>query len=295
MADGYYVYIWFRRNGIPCYVGKGNGGRWRDHIRNARNRHLANIFRLADADLPVVIVRDHMIESEAFELEKALILAIGRKGTGGPLVNMTDGGEGVSGYRHTALTRSSLGAKSKIMWGAPDKREQIISAQNMGRSTVEYKEKRKVISAGISNRTDVRESIRAKALKRFSDPAERQRTSDATRRGMADQTARANHSLGQKRRFQRPEELERLSATRLGKKHTEQTRIKIAEANRGKKQSAESRAKISAWQIGRKMSDDARAKMSVAAKKRCVGAVAKSALSERGKKGAAARWKKTIA
>lgn len=93
----HYVYVGFRPNGIPCYVGKGKGKRWMFHekARDHYNLHLACIIKKAGGSIPIVIVRKRLTEIEAFETEIALIKAIGRADLGlGPLVNLTDGGDG---------------------------------------------------------------------------------------------------------------------------------------------------------------------------------------------------------
>jgi hypothetical protein len=53
--------------------------------------------------LPVIKrVENNLNEKKAFELERKLISLIGRKDLNlGPLTNLTDGGEGLSGYKHT--------------------------------------------------------------------------------------------------------------------------------------------------------------------------------------------------
>ena len=104
MERGYYVYIAFRPwNGRPCYVGKGNGRRWRVHLWRSHNIRLRRIITKAGGDIPIVAIRTNLTEAEAYEIEKAFIAAIGR-GDRGPLVNMTDGGEGTSGHKQTDKT-----------------------------------------------------------------------------------------------------------------------------------------------------------------------------------------------
>ena len=106
----FYVYVFFRPNGVPCYVGKGWGKRWLKHEWRSTNPHLANIVRRAGGELPKVKIREGLTESEAFTTEIAFIAAIGREANGGPLVNMTNGGEGVSGLKMSAAARAKMGA-----------------------------------------------------------------------------------------------------------------------------------------------------------------------------------------
>ena len=102
-AANFYVYILFRLNGLPCYVGKGKGNRWARHEGRAKhkNRHLGSIIdqaRAAGRELPKVKAAENLTEETAFELERLLIGCIGR-GENGPLVNLTDGGDGPAGYK----------------------------------------------------------------------------------------------------------------------------------------------------------------------------------------------------
>jgi hypothetical protein len=54
---------------------------------------LARLVRDAGGELPVAIIRDKLTERQAFKYEIALIASIGRKPYG-PLLNLTDGGDG---------------------------------------------------------------------------------------------------------------------------------------------------------------------------------------------------------
>lgn len=113
MISDFYVYIIFRSDGHPCYVGKGRGRRWLKHEWRSTNPHLANIIRLAGGTLPKVKVRENLTEVEAFETEVALITAIGREDNGGPLVNMSDGGEGPTGYKFSPELVEQIRIKNK--------------------------------------------------------------------------------------------------------------------------------------------------------------------------------------
>ena len=108
----FYVYIIFRPNGIPCYVGKGKGKRYLHHSRFSSNRYLKNIYAQNGGHLSILKIRDNLLEEEAFSLEIHLISKIGRCDIGkGPLVNNTDGGDGTSGHIVTEETRNKLRKK----------------------------------------------------------------------------------------------------------------------------------------------------------------------------------------
>ena len=123
----YYVYILFRLNGIPCYVGKGKGARWLRHESRPRheNIHLRNIVgqaRKSGVELPKIKVREGLSEEDAFVIERGLIAAIGREHLGGPLVNQTDGGDGTSGRVFTAEHRANIGAAKRGRKLSPEQR-----------------------------------------------------------------------------------------------------------------------------------------------------------------------------
>lgn len=116
----FYVYIIFRRDGTPCYVGKGCNRRWRLLPKHRNNPHLRRIANNSDGELPTVVIRSGLIEDEAFETEIALIKAIGRTINGGPLVNLTDGGEGPSGLVHSQKTLDAIAAKNRGKKRSPE-------------------------------------------------------------------------------------------------------------------------------------------------------------------------------
>jgi len=94
----FYVYVIFRMDGTPCYVGKGQGARWKIHEwygDRHYNKHLARILRKSVDSPPIVLVRSDLSNAEACACEVALIGVIGRRDLEtGPLCNLTGGGEG---------------------------------------------------------------------------------------------------------------------------------------------------------------------------------------------------------
>lgn len=118
MSGSFYVYCLFRPNGLPFYIGKGTKKRMWDHEKPGRigNCHKSNIIRQAQnngLEIPKAILRDNLSEQEAYEVEEALIKAIGRH-PDGPLVNRSHGGEGSnSGVERSEAWRAGISAANK--------------------------------------------------------------------------------------------------------------------------------------------------------------------------------------
>ena len=97
----FYVYVHRRAtDGLVFYVGKGTGKRaW---ALNGRNKHWHNIVKKHGRT--VEIVQSGMQEWWALEMEIDLISSYGRDN----VCNMTDGGEGASGFTHSPETKKRL-------------------------------------------------------------------------------------------------------------------------------------------------------------------------------------------
>lgn len=117
MADPQFFIYFHRRpdTGDVFYVGRGkrvNRGSpvKRAHAVRGRSAQWQSIVERNGGRYAIEIVE----WCDTFESAKArevfYIASIGRKRYGGPLVNLSDGGDGIDGYQHTAETRQKLRA-----------------------------------------------------------------------------------------------------------------------------------------------------------------------------------------
>jgi hypothetical protein len=90
----YFVYLHIKAsNNQPFYIGKGKGNRYKDSYK--RSKYWFNVVN-KHGFIPLIL-HDNLSDEKAIELEKYYISKFGRKDLGlGPLVNMTDGGDGSS-------------------------------------------------------------------------------------------------------------------------------------------------------------------------------------------------------
>ena len=241
----FYVYVIFRPNGIPCYVGKGQHRRWLEHAKGSCNQHLTNIYKLAGGALPAIKIREDLTETEAFDIEKVFIVAIGRKTTGGPLVNLTDGGEGVSGMKQSehaiATTRARfLGKKRGPM---PEESRANLSAARKGwRASDDCK---RAISAGLKGKPKPpgwADRLSRTMMGHVLSQSTKDKISVAMRGKKLSSAAAAAHS----ERMRSPELRERIRQTRLGTKASDETKAKMRSARIGKPMPVATRAAISA-------------------------------------------------
>jgi hypothetical protein len=98
--NDFYVYAYLREDGTPYYIGKGRG--YRAYSKKGR------IFLPPPKDKIIFLLRN-LTEEQALSNEKDFIAFYGRKDNNtGILRNLTDGGEGMSGYIHTEEYKKNL-------------------------------------------------------------------------------------------------------------------------------------------------------------------------------------------
>jgi len=136
MGNIYYVYEWIRLDtNKPFYVGKGKDKRCYIKKRG-NNKHFNNIVKAVKTK--VNILKENLTEKEALDLEKQYIKEYKNKGI--PLVNLTNGGEGVSGYKATEEANKINRARVNG-FDIEDYKDEIINLYiNKNMSTIEIGE-----------------------------------------------------------------------------------------------------------------------------------------------------------
>ena len=140
----FYTYAYLREDETPYYVGKGEGR------RAYSKKHRVSVPPLDR----ILFLKRNLLEKDAIKHEEYMIAVLGRKDNGtGILRNLTDGGEGISGFKHSKETK--------------------IKIANAGRNrthTEETKIKLSELNVGKKLTEETKQKIKEKrALQKFTD------------------------------------------------------------------------------------------------------------------------------
>ena len=119
MMNSYVYTLIDPRNNLPFYVGKGSGERCNAHVVEAKyyvkrkSLKLNKIRKLMRLGMePIVVkVEENVSDKQALDLECLLIAEM--RDIGFVLTNMTDGGDGAQGYKHTEEHKQMMREKFK--------------------------------------------------------------------------------------------------------------------------------------------------------------------------------------
>lgn len=143
IINQYYVYVYldprkpgdFNYEGYqfkyePFYIGEGHKYRINDHLKSwylkkYTNKFKTNIINKIIKETnknPIVIkYKENLTEQEALNLEVLMIKTIGRRDLKlGPLVNLTDGGEGTRKVVYSKKQRVKQSNRMKLLWQNDD-------------------------------------------------------------------------------------------------------------------------------------------------------------------------------
>jgi len=139
------------------YIGKGHGRRaWAKDYRNNHWNHIVAKY----PDYKIEILARWSTEKEAFDHEVFLIDTFRAMGT--KLTNVTNGGDGVSGYKHTLETKKILSDHHKRLHNLPEQR-----ARNSERNKLRMQN------------PEIKSRVRDGALRYMSIPENRERSRQA--------------------------------------------------------------------------------------------------------------------
>lgn len=244
--NNFYVYCLRRPDqedpfepGKPCpfYIGKGSNGRKNDHRKQAKfllnepgrkSIKIKIIHKLwkRGLDFTTNILFNKLTEQEAFKYEMEIIAAYGRiNNKTGCLANLSDGGEGTSGYLHLNDAKQRIG---KAQAG------KIMSEES--KRKIGQKNKGKVKSAEVRNKISV------------------------SRKGKS--AGKENPFYG---RNHTEESIQRMREVKKGKIVSEETKQKISEAGKRRWENISKEEKfriLSGLNSNRVWSEDRRKKMS---------------------------------
>jgi hypothetical protein len=119
----YYTYAYLREDGTPYYIGKGK--KYRAY------RKVGRYCKTPPKDR-ILFLKQNLSEQEAFRHEMYMISVLGRKDIGtGILRNLTDGGEGQSGYITSEETKIKIGKAHKGKIVSEETRRKMSEAKKL--------------------------------------------------------------------------------------------------------------------------------------------------------------------
>ena len=217
----YYTYAYLREDRTPYYIGKGKGGRI--YSKSRRIKPPKDKSR-------IIFLKKNLTEAEAFRHEIYMIDVFGRKDLStGILQNLTNGGDGTSGWVPSEETRRKISSR--------------IPSEETRAKMSEARKGEKNHNYGKTHSEETR--------KKMSEAKKGHTVSEETRRKIGEGQKDKIVSEETKRKIS---EASKGNTAWLGKTHSEETRKKLSEAN--KDPSEETRRKIGEAQKGTKWWND---------------------------------------
>ena len=129
----YYVYAYLRQDNTPYYIGKGKGNR-----AFAKHKH---VYTPTDTTR-IVFLERNLTNIGALALERRYIRWYGRKDlNNGILRNLTDGGEGGNGLKHTDESRIKMSVALKGRKASDETRSKMSSGRTGIKKSKEHCQK----------------------------------------------------------------------------------------------------------------------------------------------------------
>ena len=210
----YYTYAYLREDKTPYYIGKGSGKRIYSKDRT---------IKPPKDKSRIIYLKQNLTEEEAFRHEIYMIDVFGRKDLGtGILYNMTNGGEGSSGWVPSEESRRKMSQSSKGKTHSKETRRKMGEAKKgntyMLGKTLSEETRRKIGEAGKGR-----------------DPSEETRRKISESKKNISEETRRKMSEASKGRTPSEESRRKMSQSSKDKTHSEETKRKIGDAGKGRK------------------------------------------------------------
>ena len=232
----YYCYLHKRKDGRIFYVGKGTYERALCLKSNSRNKWHGRVVTKEGKDNIIIELIPANDEEDANRLE-VLYIAFLRPYF--ELCNLTNGGEGCSGFKPTQETKNkisvSLSGKNNPNYGKSlsEERKSAISKANSGENNPMFGKIGELSPTFRSHRTEEQKQLLSKANSGENNPNYGKIASPETRKKMSKKQSGENNPM-------------------FGKCHTEETKKLMSKARLGIPRSDEVKLKISMTKIGQK-------------------------------------------
>lgn len=145
IGNKFYIYEWYNIDtNYVFYVGKGCNDRYKKVCTDSRNKYFLNYYNKYNCDVRKIY--ENLSEKNAFELEIKTISKY--KEIDQAKCNITNGGEGVSGYTHSENIKKIISQTHK---GKNNSQFGISPKERMGDEYYKWKEKMSNHKKGSEN------------------------------------------------------------------------------------------------------------------------------------------------
>ncbi len=147
----YYTYAYLREDKTPYYIGKGQGNRIYSKSR---------IVHPPKDKSRIIFLKQNLTEEEAFKHEIYMIAVLGRKDLGtGILVNMTNGGDGVSGWVPSEESRKKMSEAHKGKTPSEENRRKLSETSKGRTHSEETRRKLSDVNKGKTLSEEIRKKM----------------------------------------------------------------------------------------------------------------------------------------
>ena len=155
--NNFYTYAYVRKDGTPYYIGKGKGYR----INQKHNVMLPPKERR-------LLLKTGLTEQDAFKHEVYMISLFGRKDLGtGILHNLTDGGDGTSGYKMSNELRRRCKFDKTGVKTSEETKKKLREASSGRPQSLETRNKRSKTMKGMKFTDEHKKKLSEAAKERY--------------------------------------------------------------------------------------------------------------------------------